>query len=186
LMFSGIVLCAISPGFPDDTDPSTAENAGGLRVVAAARSGALVDLGGPSRAVTRVIGKAGDGDVRLHAQPKDNRARFADGMGDAGPIQSRLISHLSDPPGCERLARAGRSCGSLIDGRSGRQPLARHPVIRPNFPAPAVRRVSRGPSGGKRPWAGTRAGTRYADTRPLHAPARRCTNEQPGQRVRGR
>ena len=88
-----------------------------------------------------------------HRKARNNAAglvKDADSMGGTAPIHSRVVGHISGPPRCDRLARAGRSCGSLIDRRSGRLPVARHPVVRPNLPAPAARRVSRGPSTGKR------------------------------------
>ena len=68
----------------------------------------------------------------------------ADGMPGSAPILSWPASPTPVSPNCGELTRAGRSSGSLIDRRSGRRPLARHPVV--DLPAPVARRVSRGPS----------------------------------------
>jgi hypothetical protein len=91
-----------------------------------------------------------------------------DGVAGATPIQSPVIGHISNPPGSDRLARAGRSCGSLIDRRSGRLPTARHPVV-PCEP-PGARRAA-GLTRAVRRQAnlavttGARAGKYYAATR---------------------
>jgi hypothetical protein len=76
----------------------------------------------------------------------------ADGMAGAAPIQSPEIRHGQVLRGCATLPSVGRNCGSLIDWRSGLLSLALHPVARRALPAPAMRRVSRGPFAGKRPW----------------------------------
>jgi len=76
----------------------------------------------------------------------------ADGMACAAPIQSSVKGHMPISLGWCRLTRAGRSCGSLTDRRSGRQALALHPVVRCGLPAPAARQVSCGPSSGERAW----------------------------------
>lgn len=73
-----------------------------------------------------------------------------DRVGLAAPVQSSMIGHMPiSSIGCTST-RAGRSCGSLTDWRSGRQALAHHPVVRCGLPAPAVQRVSCGPSNGER------------------------------------
>jgi hypothetical protein len=79
----------------------------------------------------------------------------ADGMGDPAPVQTSVKWHVLTSLDCSRLTRAGRSCGSLTDRRSGRQALALHPVVRRYLPAPAVRLVSVGPSNGKHAMAVT-------------------------------
>jgi hypothetical protein len=79
----------------------------------------------------------------------------ADGVGDPAPVQTSVKWHVLISLGCGRLTRAGRSCGSLTDRRSGRQALALHPVVRRYLPAPAVRLVSVGPSNGKHAMAVT-------------------------------
>ena len=76
----------------------------------------------------------------------------ANGMGSPAPVQTSVKWHVLTSLGCDSLTRAGRSCGSLTDWRSGGQALAHHPVVRRGLPAPAVRRVSCGPSSGKRRW----------------------------------
>ena len=79
------------------------------------------------------------------------------------PVQSSTISHGWRPVVCDRLSRAGRSRGSLIDWRSGGAALAQHPVVRSALPAPAARRVSCGPTSGKRTWPSRRTlGTAHA------------------------
>ncbi len=60
--------------------------------------------------------------------------------------------HAWSSSGRGSLTRAGRSCGSLTDRRSGWQALALHPVVRLVLPAPAARLISSGPSSGKRTW----------------------------------
>jgi hypothetical protein len=55
-----------------------------------------------------------------HRKARNNAAglvKDADSMGGTAPIHSRVVGHISGPPRCDRLARAGRSCGSLIDRR---------------------------------------------------------------------
>ena len=80
----------------------------------------------------------------------------ADGMGVSAPVQSDL-RHVPFPCFGPIITRAGRPCGSLIDRRSGWQAVALHPVVRSVLPAPAARRVSCGPSSGKRAWPWQRA-----------------------------
>jgi hypothetical protein len=63
-----------------------------------------------------------------------------DGMACTTPVQASVKWPVLISSGCGRLARAGRSRGSLTDRRSGRQALALHPVVRRYLPAPAVRR----------------------------------------------
>src|ERR1700712_2345733 len=63
----------------------------------------------------------------------------ADGVGGAAPVQTSVKWHVLTSLGCSRLTRAGRSCGSLTDRRSGRQARALHPVVRRYLPAPTVR-----------------------------------------------
>ena len=65
------------------------------------------------------------------------------------PIKTPSIGHVTFPRGWTRVSLAGRSCGLLIDRRSGFGNLALHPVARRNLPAPSARRVSCGPSSGK-------------------------------------
>ncbi len=109
---------------------------------------------------TREHGLYALGRVR-HLQMIDHAAAGvvddAKGMRAAAPIQTGTTIHISVPPKCVSLTRAGRPCGSLIDWRSGLHSLALHPVVRPNLPAPAARRVARGPFNRKRRWPSRRA-----------------------------
>ncbi len=90
----------------------------------------------------------------------------AKGMACAAPVQTPMKSHSLISSACVSFARAGRSCGSLTDRRSGWRALALHPVVRPGLPAPAVRLVSCGPSSGKRRRP-SRQGLGLADATPL-------------------
>jgi hypothetical protein len=94
----------------------------------------------------------------------------ADGVGGSSPVETCVERHGLTSAACARLAQAGGSCGSLTDYRSGRQALARHPVVRRGLPAPAVRLVSGGPSSGERPWP-SRQGLGRSDTTPLRGSA---------------
>ena len=117
-----------------------------------------------------------------------------DGVGFTAPVQTSVKWHVLISLGCGRLTRAGRSCGSLTDRRSGWQALALHPVVRRGLPAPAVRRVSCGPSSGERRWpsrqmlglADTNAATRFrifhSEGAPVSTP-RRDGGFCPGSRV---
>ena len=89
-----------------------------------------------------------------------------DGVARATPVQSGMISHMLISSNWRSSTRAGRSGGSLTDWRSGRQALAHHPVVRCGLPAPAVQRVSCGPSNGERTWS-SRQMLRLLNTTPL-------------------
>jgi hypothetical protein len=73
----------------------------------------------------------------------------ADGMDAATPVHSATIAHTQSPVFCHGVPSAGRSCGKLIDRRSGLYSVARHPVARWDLPAPVTRRVSCGPKTGE-------------------------------------
>ena len=99
------------------------------------------------------IGEAGG--IVPDIQARLDGASFIDnanGVAARAPVKAGEEGHVRDLRVWTMLARAGRSCGSLIDRRSGWQAHARHPVVRPVLPAPAARRVSRGPSTGERRW----------------------------------
>jgi len=76
----------------------------------------------------------------------------ADCVGAGAPVQTSVTWLMLTSLGCDKLTRAGRSCGSLTDRRSGWRALALHPVVRLDLPAPAARLVSCGPSSGERAW----------------------------------
>ena len=99
----------------------------------------------------------------------------ADGVADAPPIRPAKIWHGQFPLGCSTLPSVGRSCGTLIDRRSGPLSLALHPVARRVLPAPAMRRVSSWPFSGKRTWPSWRV---LGSRRPSHpaCAVRRSTN----------
>jgi hypothetical protein len=105
----------------------------------------------------------------------------ADGVGGPAPVQTSVKWHVLSSLGCSRLTRAGRSCGSLTDRRSGRQALALHPVVRRYLPAPAVRlglarAVQRLARNGRHGRMLGLADTNAAYT-VSHLPLRRCTSE---------
>ena len=52
-----IVEGSVLPGAPEHAHPGSGENAEGMRVVAAAAFGALVDVGGPGRAMPELSAK---------------------------------------------------------------------------------------------------------------------------------
>src|SRR5437879_1032134 len=56
----GIVGCSGLPGAPEDADPGSGEDAGGVGVVLAAGTGALVDVGGPGAGEPTVGGEGGN------------------------------------------------------------------------------------------------------------------------------
>jgi hypothetical protein len=75
----------------------------------------------------------------------------ANGVAQTVPIQPDEHGHGHLSSASRRVTRAGRSCGSRTERRSGWPALAHHPVVvRRGRPAPAARRVSRGPSSGER------------------------------------
>ena len=55
-VFGGVVRLATDPGAPEDAGPGAGQAADGVGVVAAARAGALVDVGGPGALVAGVVG----------------------------------------------------------------------------------------------------------------------------------
>jgi hypothetical protein len=79
-----VVGFSVDPGAPQDADPGSGEDAGGMGMVAPAGPGAAVDVGGPTRAVAGVVGEAGDcGAQAVVASPsEDDAAAFAGGVGD--------------------------------------------------------------------------------------------------------
>ena len=77
------------PGSPQDADPSAREYANGVRMIAAARASAGVDVGGPCVGVTGVIGEAGQGASQaVVTGPSEGDAALLAGFegerGDAG------------------------------------------------------------------------------------------------------
>ena len=107
--------------------------------------------GGKLAQAGKQFGETGGIVVRLEAgQDGARRVEDADGVAGAAPVETGMEWHGLTSSGWDRPARAGRSCGSLTDRRSGWQALARHPGVRLDLPAPAARRVSPGPSSGKR------------------------------------
>ena len=79
-MLGGIVRSAVLPGSPEDTHPGASENTDGVGLLAAALTGSAVDFAGPSRCVSGVVGKAGDGgsQVFVAGPAEDNAAVFAE------------------------------------------------------------------------------------------------------------
>src|SRR6516162_3780932 len=79
-----IVKRSVLPGTPEHAHPGSGEDTDGMRVVAAAASGALVDVGGPGRAMPRVVGKAGDGGAQtvIAGPAEDDASAFAGLVGD--------------------------------------------------------------------------------------------------------
>jgi hypothetical protein len=58
-MLPGVIGLAVGPGAPEDADPGPGQDADGVGVIASARSGAGVDVGGPRALVPGVVGEAG-------------------------------------------------------------------------------------------------------------------------------
>jgi len=79
-----IVKGSVLPGAPEHAHPGSGEDADGMRVVAAAAFGALIDVGGPGRAMPGVVGKAGDGGAQavIAGPAEDDTAAFAGLVGD--------------------------------------------------------------------------------------------------------
>ena len=79
-----IVKGSVLPGAPEHAHPGSGEDADGMRVVAAAAFGALIDVGGPGRAMPGVVGKAGDGGAQavIAGPAEDDAAAFAGLVGD--------------------------------------------------------------------------------------------------------
>ena len=119
---------------------------------------------GPLHGDGQVAGRAAAGEPARHLaqasrivarlEAVDDRAAVslddADGVNRPAPVQSDRESHGTIPPFGVALAPAGRTCEKLIVRRSRNQPTAHQPVARLVLPAPAARRVSRGPSRGER------------------------------------
>ena len=92
-------------------------------------------------------------------QSKQNAPVFidnAEGVAGAAPVQSSKVRHRQFPLGYTPLPSVGRSCGTLINRRSGLQTLALDPVARRVLPAPVMRRVSCRPVAGERRWPSSR------------------------------
>ena len=79
-----IVKGSVLPGAPEHAHPGSGGDADGMRVVAAAAFGALIDVGGPGRAMPGVVGKAGDGGAQavIAGPAEDDTAAFAGLVGD--------------------------------------------------------------------------------------------------------
>src|SRR5919198_3240539 len=57
-MGGGIIRGAVLPAAPEHAHPGAGKDADRVRVIAAARAGAAVDISPPGRAVPRVVGEA--------------------------------------------------------------------------------------------------------------------------------
>ena len=103
------------------------------------------------RQASHQIGNTGR--IVRHWESRDDFAAVvlndADPVLGTAPVKTPAIGHVTSPRGWTRVSLAGRSCGLLIDRRSGLDNLALHPVARRNLPAPSARRVSCGPSSGE-------------------------------------
>ena len=80
----GGIYCSVGPGTPEDSDPGAGEDAGRMRVIAAAGSGAFVDLGGPGGAVPGVVCEARNGlsEAVVAGPAEDDAAAFGGLVGD--------------------------------------------------------------------------------------------------------
>ena len=83
-VFSWVVGDGVGPGAPEDSDPGAGEDAHGVGVIAAARAGAFVDVCGPLRGVSGIVGEACDGRAQaLVAGPAPaDAAGFSAGVSD--------------------------------------------------------------------------------------------------------
>src|ERR1700722_14660446 len=54
-VFARVIRYAVDPAGPDDADPGAGQDADGVRVVLAAGSGLVVDVGGPGAGVPAVV-----------------------------------------------------------------------------------------------------------------------------------
>ena len=81
-----IVKGSVLPGAPEHAHPGSGEDTDGMRVVAAAAFGALVDVAGPGRAMPGVVGKAGDGGAQaVIAGPAPSARRVSCGPSSGKP-----------------------------------------------------------------------------------------------------
>lgn|GEM_PF-6353852 len=99
-------------------------------------------------------------------------ARPLSGLGRQGDVPFGIATggRSPDAPRALETARGmGIATVGLLGGDGG-PALAHHPVVRPDRPAPAARRVSCGPAGGKRDWP-SRRGPRLPHTTPPRSSA---------------
>ena len=57
----GVVCGAVLPAVPDDVEPGSGEDAGGVGVVVSACSGSAIEVGGPGVGVAGVVGEVAEG-----------------------------------------------------------------------------------------------------------------------------
>ena len=76
----GVVGDAVLPASPDDVCPGAAEDADGVRVVVAAGSGSVVEVGGPGAGSSAVAGEVAEGVAELFV------GRPAEGELIQGPV----------------------------------------------------------------------------------------------------
>jgi len=95
-----IVKGSVLPGAPEHAHPGSGEDTDGMRVVAAAAFGALVDVAGPGRAMPGVVGKAGDGGAQavIAGPAEDDAAAFAGLVGDGAAKYDTNPANNPQPP----------------------------------------------------------------------------------------
>lgn len=83
-VLGGVVGFAVDPGPPEDAEPGSCENADCVGVIASTGSCSFVDVCGPWRAVSGVVGEAGDGGAEpMVAGPSEgDAAALAGSVGD--------------------------------------------------------------------------------------------------------
>ena len=111
----GVVGCAVLPAVPDDVQPGTGKDAGGVGVVFAAGDGIVVQPGGPGAGVAGVAGEVADGVAELLVGgPAEvdvgGLAGFAGGGGDpARQISDSGIGNWARQSPISASSRAART-----------------------------------------------------------------------------
>src|SRR6185437_15458282 len=90
-----VIRFAIRPSSPDHAHPGTSEDAHGVRVIAAAGAGPVVDVSGPDAGVPRVVGEAG----QSGAQAMVAGAAEGDGPGFARRVGDGTNTGFGGQPG---------------------------------------------------------------------------------------
>src|SRR5947208_1201031 len=117
-MSGDVVGGAILPAAPEDSDPRPSEDADSVLMATAAPARALVDEGGPSRRVTRVVGEGGEGATQpLVARPaEDDGVMLAAGGRAARRLGAGRSRHIAGGTGRGAVRRGARRCGGWGSG----------------------------------------------------------------------
>jgi len=103
----GIVGATIDPHAPQNSGPSTRQDANGVWVIASAGAGSGVYTGGPWRSVTRIVGEASEG-VALGAVATIARAGGLDEVGMNGPQAQASVDQRVDDEARRTFNRNGQ------------------------------------------------------------------------------